>query len=389
MNKYTQRIFSLLSFSSLFELPSYFVMVIQREYTDRTAYSFHILANMFYFASFSVLCFAWGDVLRAKNLEELFEAQVRSKIRMLIVFGNIIFLCHSVFAIYACASADTLQDYFNTKSYTVYTISDTAKNFIMGIFIFKFGGNLYSRVLNYSAFYGSSIRDVEAVTETTKYLLTASDKLKVLVVVINFCFSLRIVAVVIWLCGNAPTENEEPSSFQHLDFLFWSLLETLPVVLPSLTLCCTMGCLAKVFGGTFIDANKKNRMNSVSGCPTVLNPRKIYESDSSDDNSSTDNLPTLKSLSGPLLSNQVSGLDDDDTKEALFNRLSRVSGELVDIDFERNSVGQEKSKETDGSHHYEVGSVGSSSNSIVFTPRREGNIVTTSPLTGSITLNKF
>ncbi|CAE7558127.1 unnamed protein product, partial [Symbiodinium microadriaticum] len=209
-----------------------------------------------------------------------------------------------------------------------------------------------------------------AVVETTRYLLTASDKLKILVLVINFCFSLRVVAVIIWLCGDAPTENEEPSRLGHFDFLYWSVFETVPVVLPSLSLCFTMGCLAKIFGGVFIDTNKKNRLNLTGGGPSTLQPRKLYNSDSSDDSSTDNQHPTLKSLSGPLLSSQLSGLDDDDTKETLFNRQSRVSGEFVDIDIERDGCGQDKGpKEVNRTRPDDEGSVSSSSSSMIMTPR--------------------
>lgn len=364
VNKYNKRIFSLLSLYALFELPMYFFFAIEREYTGRIVYIFHILSNLFYFASFSVLCFSWGDVLRAKNMEELFETQIRSRMRAIIVFGNIAFTCHSIVVVYFCASSSSLQEFFGLRSYTVYTSSDTVKNFIMGIFILKFGGRLYARVKNYSAFYESRIRDPAEMAETTKHLLTASDKLKILVLVINFCFSVRVVALVIWLSGNAVTENEEPSAFPHFDFLYWALFQTLPSVLPSFTLCFTMGCLAKIFGGVFIDTNKRHMTEgSISA-----QQRKIYNSESSDDDSAEMNgNPALKSLSIPFLGSMMSGGDEGDDSRGeknLFNRLSRVSGELVDIDIERNSGGKQHGP--DSSEHSV--STSASSTSAIMTP---------------------
>jgi hypothetical protein len=368
VNKYNKRIFSLLSLYALFELPMYFLFAVEREYTGRVVYIFHIISNLFYFASFSVLCFSWGDVLRAKNMEELFESQVRSRMRAIIVVGNIIFTCHSTVVVYFCASSSSLQEFFELKSYIAYTISDTCKNFVMGIFIFRFGGKLYARVKNYSAFYETRIRDPAEMAETTRHLLTASDKLKILVLVINFCFSVRVVALIIWLGGNAPTENEEPSNFPHFDFLYWSLFQTLPSVLPSFTLCFTMGCLAKIFGGVFIDTNKKH---TTDGGASSAQNRKIYNSDSSDDDSADLNNPnpnnTLKSLSIPFLGSMLSlGEENEDSRgEAnLFNRLSRVSGELVDIDIERNSG--EKGKGQESTEHSV--STSASNSSAIMTP---------------------
>lgn len=365
VNKYNKRIFSLLSLYALFELPMYFVFTVEREDTGRVVYIFHIISNLFYFASFSVLCFSWGDVLRAKNMEELFESQVRSRMRAIIVFGNVIFSCHSTVVVYMCASSSSLQEFFELRSYTAYTISDTCKNFIMGIFILRFGGKLYARVKNYSAFYETRIRDPAEVAETTKHLLTASDKLKVLVLVINFCFSVRVVALIIWLVGNAPTENEEPDNFPHFDFLYWSLFQTLPSVLPSFTLCFTMGCLAKIFGGVFIDTNKKH---ATEGSASFAQQRKIYNSDSSDDDSSELNNNMLKSLSVPFLGSMLSlGEEHEDSRGEtnLFNRLSRVSGELVDIDIERSSGGPGKVQE---STEHSVSTSASNSSAIMTPP---------------------
>jgi hypothetical protein len=324
VNTYTKRIFILMSFSLLFDLPTYFEFVAHDEYVGQVAYAFHLLSNFLHFTAFSCLCFSWGDALRAKNLEELFEAQRRIRMRWLIFITNIIFGCHTLVIICICLSSPTLEVFFDKIAFTIYHITDTFKNFVMGIFIFFFGNNLYQRMKNYSAFYDRSAAasSQEQLAELTKHLLTAADKLKYLVLILNICFSIRLVAIIIWMTSNAETENQPPSYLPPCSIVYWCIMEVVPTVCPVVALSFTMGSPAKILGGVFIDENK-----TAGRSLPVAQPR--YSSDSElSDTRSSDMRPHISALTYPILG---AGNPANDEEKLMFNRLSRISGEMLDF----------------------------------------------------------
>lgn len=54
-NIWTKRIFALLSFSSLLDLPLYMYMAIYRNYAGSIVYCFHLMGDVFYFGGFSMV----------------------------------------------------------------------------------------------------------------------------------------------------------------------------------------------------------------------------------------------------------------------------------------------------------------------------------------------
>lgn len=343
INQYTKRIFTFICLSSACEIPRYIEFMIVQEYVGRSVYCIHTLGNLFYFTSFSCLCYSWGDVLRAKNLEEFFETKRKNRIRIIITAANVIFTLNTLAVIYRCASVSSLSDFFKLKIFLAYTISDTTKNFIMGIFISQFGYNLYQKVNNYSEFYGRSSPTQTALIETTKSLLTAGEKLRYLIIIILISFSIRVLAVILWFTSNAQTENQAPSYFPPCSILYWFIFEIFPAIAPQFTLCLTMGYPAKMWrGGVFIDANRTKTL-------------KRYTSDSSDTNDEINdsNLPTPASTSGltnPILSQGHSQYDEDEKQ--MFHNLSRLSRELGDLEIDpTNSYWKEYSDDNNNHNH--------------------------------------
>jgi uncharacterized membrane protein YgcG len=370
INKYTKRIFIFITLSMLCELPRYGEFIRTHRYTGISVYCLHLLGNLFYFASLSSLCFAWGDALRAKNLEEFFEMKRRSRMRLIIIIANIIFFLHTIVVIYRCATSSTLNSFFSLPIFISYTLTDTIKNLIMGIFITRFGYNLYQKVQNYSAFYSraSPVDQTVAKVELTRHLLTAAEKLKYLVLILNFCFIIRGIALVLWFTsGNdsTTTENESPKSFPGKSAsAYWLFFETFPAMVPLFALAFTMGSPAKIWGGVFIDTNKTQQQQQQQG-------RATSESAASD-LSNSDNIAgggeggggggrtaaAMKALNNPLLLSGHSHYDDDDSQ--LFNRLSRISGELIDVDmFDPSMMGRSG---TESSSWKEYSGAGSSNN---------------------------
>jgi hypothetical protein len=357
INKYTKRIFIFITLSMLCELPRYGEFLRTHRYTGISTYCIHLLGNLFYFAALSSLCFAWGDALRAKNLEELFEMKRRSRMRLIIIIANIIFFLHTIAVIYRCSTSTSLSNFFSLLIFTTYTITDTIKNLIMGIFITRFGYNLYQKVNNYSTFYSRATSALSPPDQTlakadlTRHLLTAAEKLKYLVLILNICFLIRGIALVLWLTSGdeaTVTENETPESFPESGgagggggaaSLYWIFFETFPSVVPLVALAFTMGSPAKIWGGVFIDTNKsqqhqqreRERATSESAASDLSNSDNHRVSAGGGEGGGTGrSAAALKALTNPLMHSGHSHYDDDDNH--LFNRLSRISGELIDVD---------------------------------------------------------
>ena len=55
----TKLFFSCLALMSIFELPWYIALCIEARYTFQAGYSLHYVAGMFFFCSYSVVCFQW------------------------------------------------------------------------------------------------------------------------------------------------------------------------------------------------------------------------------------------------------------------------------------------------------------------------------------------
>ena len=55
----TKLFFSCLALMSIFELPRYIALCIDARYTFQAGYCLHYIAGMFFFCSYSVMCFQW------------------------------------------------------------------------------------------------------------------------------------------------------------------------------------------------------------------------------------------------------------------------------------------------------------------------------------------
>ena len=55
----TKLFFSCLALMSIFELPRFIALCIDARYTFQAGYCLHYIAGMFFFCSYSVVCFQW------------------------------------------------------------------------------------------------------------------------------------------------------------------------------------------------------------------------------------------------------------------------------------------------------------------------------------------
>jgi hypothetical protein len=408
INRYTRRIFLLLSFSVLFQLPWYSNFILYREDTGKVIYSLHMIASIFYFGSYSFVCFAWGDVLRAKNFELFFEYKFRERIRFILILANILFICLTFIMVYYCLTSASLRSFFQSKPHYIFAGFDVIKNLIMGIFIAHFGHNLRARLMNYyknilvkrnqttttmthhsqsTSSGGESASTLEVntrrhqnmtrIAENTANLIRVNQKLVVLVCISIFAFLLKALALIMWRRYTSPSEYEPPAPLEHRWVFWWVVFEIFPVALPAIGFIFTMGWPSKMLSSqviSFPENLSTTRTSIVAGGGVGDLESDRERSSEYDDGPShartqqqhhvegngvqiiqtnmmtTTTTTTTSPLSGRLLDDQMmhrnsgrysygyeGGPGDDDCFHVM-NRLSALSGDLIDIELDRDSM---------------------------------------------------
>jgi hypothetical protein len=346
INRYTRRIFLLLSLFCILELPLYFHLMIFSNFGGKEIYAVNMMSSICYFGTFSVVCFAWGDVLRAKNLEVLFEARRRQHMRFALVVMNIGFMVVVALVIAKCLASRNLQSFLESDAYLMFVAIDTFKNIILGIFIALFGNNLRSRLQNYcgdGAARGGIVGI--AISQNSDHLMRVSYKLLVLVTVSIFSFSVKVVAIFVYRATSAENDYEPPKNISDFQVLWWIIFEFIPVAVPAFTISFTMGWPSKLIGGqglSFPDSNissatATNRMHQRSVSDDQRNPASI---DSITPRSSMcdEDVPTTGASAAALrILQQRHSLVNDDDCFHIMDRLSSISADLVDIELGRNS----------------------------------------------------
>jgi hypothetical protein len=402
INRYTRRIFLLLSLSVLFQIPWYGNFILYREDSGKVIYSIHMMASIFYFGSYSFVCFAWGDVLRAKNFELFFEYKFRERIRYVLILSNILFICLTLVMVYYCLTSSTLNNFFHSQPHYIFAGFDVIKNILMGIFIAHFGHSLRSRLMNYyqnilkkrqephttTSSEVESVGSLEAnirrdqnmtrLAENTANLIRVNQKLVVLMSISIFAFLLKALALFMWKRYTSPSEYEPPEPIEHRWIFWWIVFEIFPVALPALGFIFTMGWPAKILSPLVISFPENLSMTRTTVGVDVESDRERssdydtgarHHDEGGNGVQITRTTMTTSPLAGRLLSpheeqNRYSygygydGAGDDDCFHVM-NRLSALSGDLIDIELDHDSFGErttepERRGESEGQGHGQV-----------------------------------
>jgi hypothetical protein len=387
VNRYTRRIFLLLSLSVLFQLPWYANFLVTREPNGRIIYSFHMAASIFYFGSFSFVCFAWGDVLRAKNFELFFEYNFREKIRKVLILSNFLFIVLTLTMIGYCVTSKSLEQFFKSRQHYIFAGFDVIKNLLMGIFIAHFGQNLRLRLMNYyqgiigrnttsshsaaavsaATTAGSESRgNITRLAENTANLIRVNQKLVILVSISIFSFLLKALALIMWKRYTSPSEYEPPEPMEHRWVFWWIVFEIFPVALPAIAFCFTMGWPSKIFSSfviTFPEHVKQSRTleNVESDSQDRTRSSEIDEfrpsrgdrgnGDGSIQITSAHVLsPLARSLlresygEGGAVGGALEGYGPEEGGEDCFHDMNRLS-DLIDIELDRDTFSEEEAGE--------------------------------------------
>lgn len=278
--------------------------------------------------------FSWGEVLRSCSFDDLFEKKQRIRLRYIIVTLNILCFGYTVANVFLCATSDELIHYFDSQDFVAYMLVTVVRNSIMGVSLFIYGSHLFSRLGNYSRSTHVS------KTAASKTLLTACNKLILLVVVSNAAFALQLLAVILWLRFDSSNSYylQSPDHVRLSPYVYWLLLECLPKVVPSVTFYLTMGFLNQVWDRNRTDSERDDmaasQNNSTAVSPTVYDS----EDDKSVSVASMEEHRTsgANSLVSPLLraGNAYYGNEED---EVFYNSMRSSLGDtLTPSDLLRN-----------------------------------------------------
>lgn len=132
-NEMTYYFFLCMTVMCVLELPRFIAMLATREYTSKLGYICHLLASSAFFAGFSCVCYQWKGLLRLGTYSTLVYS-ARG-----IVLSNTIFGCVEIVAIMICAFSTSLNGYFNSYGFEIFTFVDAFKNVVFAGFLAYYG----------------------------------------------------------------------------------------------------------------------------------------------------------------------------------------------------------------------------------------------------------
>ena len=340
INRYTRRIFLLLSLFCLLELPMYYHLAIEKRFGGVTVYAINMFSSVCYFGMFSFVCFAWGDVLRAKNLEILFEAQRRQQMRNALAILNVMFGAFVCVMAVMCVSRRRLDVFLNSDANLLFVTVDAFKNILIGIFILQFGNSLRARLQNYcgaGAARGGIIRI--AISENNTHLMRVCQKLLILVWICVLSFLLKVIAIFVYRSTSAPSEYSPPENLKNMEVMWWIIFEFIPVAVPALSFIFTMGWPSRILDKqniTFPD----HTTSVVNGLHLASDNEHMASVDSdltASSNVDVDEVGQGLSAAAQMILQQRASLVHDNDCFHIMERLSSMSADLVDIELGRDS----------------------------------------------------
>jgi lipid-A-disaccharide synthase-like uncharacterized protein len=131
--------FTFMILLSCCELPRYIIFVIKKEYVSDICYAFHILGGIFFFASLTVVCFIWHDILEVGE----FGKSLYGKKGLL--FANLISTSVMFYSFCACVSANSLSKYFHSDDFQIFIFEEIIQTLLYSFSLFFFGIRLLIR----------------------------------------------------------------------------------------------------------------------------------------------------------------------------------------------------------------------------------------------------
>lgn len=237
-SKSTKRFFIAIIIMSTLEFPRYVCLAVQENYSSKVAYSFHILAGIFFFIAFSIVCRQWSGLLQ---LGSYFNAIYG--LNGLLV-ANITFAVVDILSVVMCAMSPTLFDYFSSTGYEIVTFIEGIRNCVYAVFLSYYGVKLVRRFWHFSIL-EQQVAAQKRGSAMFGFLLTANGtegnvftkvvlRLTSVLVLTTVCFTSRVcmlMAKMIAIHSNLLLTSPDFTMYGMLWFIF---ADFIPRAVPSL-----------------------------------------------------------------------------------------------------------------------------------------------------------
>mmetsp|Transcript_360 Transcript_360/g.445 ORF Transcript_360/g.445 Transcript_360/m.445 type:complete len:337 (+) Transcript_360:97-1107(+) len=220
------------------DLPRYLVVAIDNDYgcSRKTwIYALHMLANAFFFSSYSIICSLWQETVGGGNKIIIFT-------RPMLVTLNAIFFLISLVGVWVCVHQETIFDFFETTFYVVYTVFTACKNLFFFSAISWSGFQLLWPLYKLGRS-NQHIQD-ENLSNVAAQLRPLMFKIKVLVAVVSISGVLRFIMLCIKI--SILDESSSSSSSWFTSPAWWVFDDFLPRLLP------TSGFMLLMFGSVLV-----------------------------------------------------------------------------------------------------------------------------------------
>lgn len=227
-SKSTRRFFGSIGIMALLELPRYFDMAVDGTYNSRVCYSFHIVAGVFFFLAFSIVCRQWSGLL-----------QLGSYFRMVygyngLVISNVSFAIADFIAIIFCLTSRSLDGFFFSMAFVVITFIEGLRNCVYSGFLSYYGLKLVRRFWHFSRLERQVSRRYCCYVADDQVFTRVVLRLTSVLVLTTLCFLCRMTMLVAKMAElHSPKELTTPA-FTLFGFWWFVFSDFLPRALPSL-----------------------------------------------------------------------------------------------------------------------------------------------------------
>lgn len=144
-SKSTKRFFTAITVMAFCELPRFLLLAVERAYTSRVCYSFHVVAGVFFFLAFSIVCKQWYGLLQ---LGSYFKVVYSNRS---LILSNVSFAIIDLVTIILCLLSSSLQHFFWSTAFEVMTFLEGVRNVVYSVFLCFYGLKLVKRFWHFSS----------------------------------------------------------------------------------------------------------------------------------------------------------------------------------------------------------------------------------------------
>lgn len=237
-SKSTKRFFFSVIVMALFEIPRFLMMAINADYNSKPAYCFHILAGIFFFIAFSIVCRQWSGLL-----------QLRSYFRAVygrggLILSNILFAIVDFVAVIACGTAPSLSSFFSSTGFVVITFIEGVRNCVYSIFLAYYGVKLVRRFWHFSMIERQSASQKSIFAYILNWQASTGDqdavftkvviRLTSVLVLSSICFIMRVCMLITKMAAVHSSDPITTPTFTLFGFLWFCCADFIPRTLPTL-----------------------------------------------------------------------------------------------------------------------------------------------------------